>query len=111
PYATVRQCDMQNLLIAAGADIRRDETDELPTGNVDLAPTVLRILGIESPAAMDGRILTEAMSASETAPSQPAKETMETTKKFPEGTWRQHLQISRIGSTTYFDEGNGAFTR
>jgi len=110
-HATLSKFDMHNLLIAAGPDFRRAATDELPTGNVDLAPTVLRILGIESPAAMDGRILTEAMSTSETAPSQPAKETMETTKKFPEGTWRQHLQISRIGSTTYFDEGNGAFTR
>jgi len=110
-HATLSKFDMHNLLIAAGPDFRRAATDELPTGNVDLAPTVLAILGIQSAAAMDGRILTEAMSTSETAPSQPAKETMEATKKFPTGTWRQHLQISRVGSTIYLDEGTGAFTR
>ena len=110
-HATLSKFDMHNLLIAAGPDFRRAKTNEFPTGNVDLAPTVLAILGIQSAAAMDGRILTEAMSTSETALSQPARETIEATKKFPTGTWRQHLQISRVGSTIYLDEGNGAFTR
>jgi arylsulfatase A-like enzyme len=110
-HATLSKFDMHNLLIAAGPDFRRAETDELPSGNVDLAPTVLAILGIQSAAAMDGRILSEATSTSKTAPSQPVKETMEATKKYPTGTWRQHLRISRVGSTVYFDEGNGAFTR
>jgi len=35
--------------------------------------------------------------------------TKEATQKFPSGTWRQSLQISRVGSTIYLDEGNGAF--
>jgi hypothetical protein len=60
---------------------------------------------------MDGRILSEAMSTTKVASIQPAMETIEATKKFPDGTWRQHLRISRVGSTIYFDEGNGAFTR
>jgi hypothetical protein len=35
--------------------------------------------------------------------------TIEATKHFQSGTWRQSLQISRVGSTTYLDEGNGSF--
>jgi hypothetical protein len=35
---------------------------------------------------------------------------IEATKHFRSGTWRQSLQISRVGSTVYLDEGNGAFT-
>ncbi len=58
-----------------------------------------------------GPILSEAMSTTKVASIQPAMETMEGTKKFRDGTWRQHLQISRIGSTIYLDEGNGAFAR
>jgi len=41
---------------------------------------------------------------------QSATENLEATKKFPVGTWRQQLKISRVGSTIYFDEGNGTFT-
>jgi hypothetical protein len=40
-----------------------------------------------------------------------SNETIEAIKKFPNGTWRQQLRISRVGSTIYFDEGNGAFGR
>jgi hypothetical protein len=34
---------------------------------------------------------------------------IEAKKDFAAGTWRQSLRISRVGSTIYFDEGNGAF--
>jgi hypothetical protein len=37
------------------------------------------------------------------------KKTIEATKHFQSGTWRQSLQISRVGSTMYLDEGNGVF--
>jgi hypothetical protein len=35
--------------------------------------------------------------------------TIEATKDFPSGNWRQSLQISRVSSTIYLDEGGGAF--
>jgi hypothetical protein len=35
--------------------------------------------------------------------------TIEATKKFSTGTWRQSLKISRVGPTIYLDEGNGTF--
>ena len=110
-HATLSKFDMHNMLIAAGPDFRRGERDELPSGNVDLAPTILAILGIKSSASVDGRVLAEAMPASESTPAQATTETMEASKKFPAGMWQQHLTISRVGSAGYFDEGNGEFTR
>jgi len=44
-----------------------------------------------------------------TAGLKPETKTIEAIKDFPAGTWRQSLQISRVGSTEYLDEGNGAF--
>src|SRR5436190_7418591 len=96
-HATLSKFDMHNTLIAAGPDFRRGETDELSSGNVDLAPTILAILGIKSASQMQGRVLVEAMSATEAKPAQPALETMEAAKKFPSGTWRQYLKVSRAG--------------
>src|SRR4029434_838312 len=60
-HATLSRFDMHNTLIAAGPDFKRGETNDLATGNVDLAPTILQILCIKPPQKMDGRILSEAM--------------------------------------------------
>ncbi len=113
-HATLSRFDMHNTLIAAGPDFRRGQVDDLASGNVDLAPTILRILRITPPQSVsggDGRILSEAMvkADSATAELKPETKTIEATKDFPTGTWRQSLQISRVGSTEYLDEGNGVF--
>jgi arylsulfatase A-like enzyme len=102
---------MHNTLVAAGPDFRRGQTDDLPTGNVDLAPTILHILGIKAPQEMDGRILSEAMTSVDQVPvaGKTGAKTIEARKDFAAGIWRQSLRISGVGSTIYFDEGNGAF--
>src|SRR3984893_9107131 len=129
-HATLALFDMHNALIAAGPDFRRGEMDDLPSGNVDLAPTILKILGIGLPSPMDGRVLSEAMSKSDngaggsraTWTGKPARvdesggesikqalkaetQTIDATQKFPLGEWRQYMKTSRVGSTTYLDEG------
>jgi hypothetical protein len=110
-HATLSRFDMHNTLIAAGPDFHHGQVNDLPSGNVDLTPTILRILRIKSPQQLDGRILSEAMVKVDpaTAGLKPETKTIEATKDFPAGTWRQSLQISRVGSTIYLDEGNGAF--
>ena len=107
-HATLSRFDMHNMLIAAGPDFKRGQTDDLPSGNVDLAPTIVQILGIKPPQKMDGRILSEAMTVAASLQKGETK-TTEATKRFQSGTWRQSLQISHIGSTVYLDEGDGAF--
>jgi arylsulfatase A-like enzyme len=109
-HATLSRFDMHNTLVAAGPSIRRGYGSDLPSGNVDLAPTVLHILGIEPPKTMDGRILVEALKTSDNKPPSPKTETLEATRTFATGVWRQTLQVSRMSSTIYLDEGNGAFT-
>jgi predicted AlkP superfamily pyrophosphatase or phosphodiesterase len=110
-HATLSRFDMHNTLIAAGPDFRRGQTDDLPTGNVDLTPTILHIFEITPPEQMDGRILAEAMVNGDRASTALKAETktIEARKDFTAGTWRQSLQISRVGSTIYLDEANGSF--
>jgi predicted AlkP superfamily pyrophosphatase or phosphodiesterase len=107
-HATLSRFDMHNTLIAAGPDFKHGETDDLPSGNVDLAPTILQILGIKPSSKMDGRILSEAITAAMPL-GKPETKRIDATKNFQSGTWRQSLQVSRVGSTIYLDEGNGAF--
>ncbi|HEY2394640.1 MAG TPA: alkaline phosphatase family protein [Rudaea sp.] len=56
--------DVHNTLLAFGPDFRENFVDTLPSGNVDVAPTIARILGVELPQA-DGRPLLEALSGRE----------------------------------------------
>jgi arylsulfatase A-like enzyme len=107
-HATLSRYDMHNTLVAAGPDFRRGLVSERPSGNVDLAPTIARILKIEAPA-MDGRVLTEALSNGPDAIARVESNTIEATNEFPIGKWRQYLRTSRVGSTLYLDEGNGEF--
>ena len=108
-HVTLSRFDMQNTLVAAGPDFRRGESNELPSGNVDLAPTILQILGINRPQELDGRVLSEAMVHSGTVQPKSERRTVEATREFSSGNWRQTLSISRVGSTIYLDEGNGEF--
>jgi predicted AlkP superfamily pyrophosphatase or phosphodiesterase len=52
--------DVHNTLIAAGPHFKAGFVDLLPTGNVDLAPTIAQILGLRF-TAPDGRVLGEAL--------------------------------------------------
>ncbi len=108
-HATLSKFDMHNTLIAAGPDFRHAWTDEVATGNVDLAPTILDILGIKAPP-MDGRVLLEAMTKSDTQEMTPISTvTIQADENLGAGHWHQSLTQSQVGSTIYFDEGNGRF--
>ena len=109
-HATLSRYDMHNTLIAAGPHFQRGQADDLPTGNVDVAPTILQILQVAAPRPMDGRVLSEALAQSSSDLPASETQTLEVTRQFPSGIWRQTLRISRVGETTYLNEGNGSFT-
>jgi len=52
--------ELRCTLIAHGPSFRERTVSELPSGNVDVAPTVLRLLGVTSDLHLDGRPLLEA---------------------------------------------------
>jgi arylsulfatase A-like enzyme len=55
--------ELRCTLIAAGPSFREGIVSELPSGNVDVTPTVLRLLGVTTDVHLDGRPLVEAFRA------------------------------------------------
>lgn len=109
-HASLSPFDLHNTLIAAGRDFRQGFVDETPSGNVDVAPTILRILGIKPSQPMDGRVLSEALAtSSDNAPKVETK-TLRAEAKLPSGEWSQTLEISEVHGVRYLDQGNGQFT-
>lgn len=60
-HGTSSPFDIHNTLIAAGPDFRQGVTSDVPTGNVDIAPTLLRLLELPVPASMQGRVIVEGL--------------------------------------------------
>ncbi len=60
--------DVHNTLVAIGPDFKAAFADTLPTGNVDVAPTVAQIFGLQLPGA-NGRPLLEALASGGAAAS------------------------------------------
>jgi arylsulfatase A-like enzyme len=63
--------DIHATLIAAGPYLRAGVASEWPSVNVDLAPTLCRLAGIEVPASMQGRVLEEALAGAATQDRKP----------------------------------------
>lgn len=108
-HATLSPYDLHNTLIANGPDFRRGWIDSRPSGNVDLAPTILSLLGCKPLLPMDGRVLEEAWTTGVTTTYVPQTTTWRADRTFsPQTRWEQYLRWSEWMGYRYFDEGNRA---
>ena len=73
----------------------------VPSGNVDVAPTILHILGIKPPQPIDGRVLTEVLTID--GKSRQAEDKNSARKN---DSWRQYLETPNFNGVIYLDEGN-----
>jgi arylsulfatase A-like enzyme len=104
-HSSLSRYDMHNTLVAAGPDFKTHFVDELPTGNADVAPTILHLLGFPTDH-LDGRVLGEALTKGH-APSEPVEtQTLRAAHDVNGTRWQQYLTISRVGNRVYYDEGN-----
>ncbi len=60
-HSGLHRREMNNLMAFGGSAFRQNHVSEVPTGIIDVAPTVLHLLGLKAPAAMEGRVVTEAL--------------------------------------------------
>ena len=66
-HGSFSRIDVHNTLLAAGPDFRSDFQDTLPSGNVDLAPTIAALMDLKLPKAQ-GRVLHEALAGDQARP-------------------------------------------
>jgi predicted AlkP superfamily pyrophosphatase or phosphodiesterase len=94
--------DVHNTLIAAGPDLKRGATIDLPTANVDFAPTFLALLNLPRAASMQGRPLEEAFVDAQPAELGPVR-TDTHTARAPDGTYTvtATFSIVRAGGREY----------
>jgi predicted AlkP superfamily pyrophosphatase or phosphodiesterase len=106
-HSSLSRFDLHNTLIASGPDFKKGFVSTMPSGNIDIAPTVLSILNVEPPGPMDGRVLFEAMTYGDQATLKPVEKTLEASRDLGFLEWHQYLKVTELGHATYYDEGNG----
>jgi arylsulfatase A-like enzyme len=102
-HGGLSRAELRTVLLMGGSRIRKG-LSEFPAGIVDIAPTVLALLGLPGAETMDGRILGEAidgMAAPEGA------RTSETWEAAGAG-YAQRLSRLRLGEHVWLDEGGRA---
>ncbi|HYM23632.1 MAG TPA: alkaline phosphatase family protein, partial [Vicinamibacterales bacterium] len=92
--------DIHNVLIAAGPDFRSTASSDAPTGNVDLTPTLLRLLGLPVPPLMTGRVVEEALRGG----SAPAVSHETQTVRSADGAYELTAHISIAAGRRYLDD-------
>jgi arylsulfatase A-like enzyme len=94
--------DVHSTLIAAGPDIREHAISDAPTSNADLAPTLLRLLGLKVPATMTGRVIEEALRNGPAIASVTVEHTTETVTT-PDESYTLTAHLSKAAGQTYLD--------
>ena len=110
-HATLSPFDIHNTLIAAGPDFQVGFEDKLPTSNVDIAREIIQILDLPVPQETAGRGLMEARRNLSEKPSEVRSQSLEVSRDFSDGRWKQTFQVSHYLTGEYIDEGNGSFTK
>ena len=93
---------IRNTMLANGPDFKRGAIVRTPSSNVDVAPTLLYLLGMETVAAtMDGRPLIEAL---RTGPDQEQVPITVRTLRVQHDAYRAVLQESDVSGKRYIDK-------
>ncbi|MXZ91875.1 MAG: alkaline phosphatase family protein [Chloroflexi bacterium] len=102
-HGSMSRHELRNVGLARGPSLRSKTVIDTPTGNVDLAPTILRLLGITGyEGAMEGRAISEALK-DETGSTRDVR--TEAHEAETAG-YRQKVQVSQFGGARYVDWGN-----
>jgi len=106
-HGSMSRHEMHNILFASGPDFRSGLKLETPSGNVDLTPTILKVLSTSGHEGMHGRVLEEALvGGPDAADVGWSTELHSAEHNLAEQVYRQQIKISTVGTTSYVDEGN-----
>ncbi len=93
---------VRNTMLAWGPDFKRGALVRTPTSNVDVAPTLMHLLGVTAgQPAMDGRPLLEAFAA---GPDPEQIPIATRALRVSNGSYRAVLQVSEAGGRRYIDK-------
>jgi len=103
--------EIHNFAAAIGADFKRGLSDQNPTWNVDVAPTIAHVLGLlpnVGPGSISpsGRVITEALRGASSYAGPIRALTMKTELELQGVRTTTTLRLTRLGDYLYFDDSS-----
>jgi hypothetical protein len=104
-HGTLSPYDLRNTLVAQGPDFRAGWRNPAPVGNIDIAPTLTQVLGLDAGSPFEGRVLAEALR--DGSPEGPAWQANDEAVAFTARgrAWIQRVWFETVGETTYVAGG------
>ena len=103
-HGTSSPYDVHNTLIAAGMDIKSGVVSDVPSGNVDFAPTLCCLNGIQPPDSMNGRVLKELLRGGPSPATVKVQNRVYRTQvRGSEGGYQLELSCSIVSGTEYLN--------
>lgn len=93
--------DLHALFIANGPSFRNGLNSQLPTGAIDLLPTVLQLLAIPAPSTVDGRVLWEIFGQPQGEPGPVQRSTLEPQVHNRNTSQTARVALHHVGKTIY----------
>lgn len=93
--------ELRNTLVLAGPGIRAGHRSAVPAGSIDVAPTLLHLLGLPAPPTVAGRVLTEALALQ----SSPPPAVSQSVTAVGGDATRAELHWSEVGGYRYLNSG------
>jgi arylsulfatase A-like enzyme len=97
--------EMNNTLICCGPTFLESEKILSPSGNIDILPTILTILGQDIPDHVEGRVLEESFRETNSEVISVAHK-YDASLTTNQATYFQEITVSFVGDSKYIDEGN-----
>ena len=109
-HGSMGRSELHNILFASGPGFKESLRVDAPSGNIDLTPTILKLLGLPAVDGMEGRALEEAM-AGGPAEVDWSSDFYSTESKVGDSVYRQQIRLSRVGDSVYIYEGTSSLGR
>jgi arylsulfatase A-like enzyme len=100
-HGSMSPWNVRNTFLAWGPDFKRGTRTSVPAGNVDVAPTILALLGIADAGGLDGRVVTEALAGGPDEEQVAVDTRVHTTES---GAYRAAIQVSTVAGRRYIDK-------
>ncbi|MEE9240222.1 MAG: alkaline phosphatase family protein, partial [bacterium] len=95
--------ELNNFCAASGPAFYRRKSVTRPSGNIDIAPTILALSGRPVPAGLDGRPLFEGMRGAKVPAGKVVTETFQVEDSRASGGFLQTLRRTRVGKRFFLD--------
>ena len=108
-HGSMGRSELHNILFARGPGFKQALKVGTPTGNIDLSPTIMKLLGLPEEDGVEGRALAEAMVGGPD-PSDVVWHSDLHNTECPIGKrmYRQQIRLSWVGRTAYVDGGDSS---